>query len=46
MARVVKPLTDKQIQSSKPQVKQYQLSDGMGLFFIKPNCAKLWVLII
>ncbi|WP_176701740.1 integrase arm-type DNA-binding domain-containing protein [Gilliamella sp. wkB112] len=43
MARVVKPLTGKQIQSSKPQVKQYQLSDGKGLFLlIKPTGAKLW----
>lgn len=37
MVRVVKPLTDKHNQSSKPQVKQYQLSEGMGLFFNKAN---------
>lgn len=43
MARVLKPLADKQIQSSKPQMKQYQLSDGKGLFLlIKPTGAKLW----
>ena len=43
MARIVKPLTDKQIQSSKSQEKQYQLSDGKGLFLlIMPTGAKLW----
>lgn len=43
MARIVKPLTDKQIQSSKQQEKQYQLSDGKGLFLlIMQTGAKLW----
>lgn len=37
MARIEKTLTDKQILSSKPQNKQYQLSDGKGFFINGTN---------
>ena len=35
-------MTDKQILSSKPQNKQYQLYDGKGFLFMVPTGTKLW----
>lgn len=34
MPKVVKPLTDKEIKSSKPKEKEYKLSDGQSLYLI------------
>lgn len=31
MARIVKPLSDKQIKEAKPKAKDYELTDGDGL---------------
>lgn len=31
MARIVKPLSDKQIKEAKPKAKDYKLTDGDGL---------------
>ncbi len=43
MARVVTPLNDTKIKTSKPTEKNYTLSDGKGLqLLIKPNGTKLW----
>ena len=35
-------MTDKQILSSKPQNKQYQLYEGKGFLFMVPTGTKLW----
>ena len=44
MARLTKPLTDKQIKQAKPKEKEYNLADGNGLMLrIKPNGSKLWL---
>lgn len=43
MARIVKPLNDKEIKSAKAKDKEYTLADGNGLqLLIKPNGKKLW----
>lgn len=43
MAKLVKPLTVKQIENAKPKDKKYSLSDGGGLFLIiRPNGVKTW----
>lgn len=43
MARLVTPLTDVKINKSKPQLKDYKLFDGGGLFLlIKSNGIKCW----
>ncbi|PRM92703.1 recombinase [Aliarcobacter cryaerophilus] len=34
MARLVKPLTDKDISTVQPREKDYKLNDGKGLFVI------------
>ena len=34
MARLVKPLSDKEIKTAEPREKEYKLSDGKGLFVI------------
>lgn len=44
MARTVKPLTDTQIKNAKPRAKEYNLSDGDGLFLrVKINGRKNWI---
>ena len=43
MPKVVKPLTDKEIKSSKPKEKEYKLSDGQSLYLIvKTNGTKFF----
>ncbi|WP_373777821.1 tyrosine-type recombinase/integrase [Glaesserella sp.] len=43
MARITKPLTNTEIDKSKPKDKDYTLTDGQGLYLlIKANGAKLW----
>jgi len=43
MARIVKPLNDKQIKNAKPKDKNYTLSDGNGLhLLVKITGTKLW----
>lgn len=43
MARITKPLTNTEIDKSKPKDKDYTLTDGQGLYLlIKTNGAKLW----
>lgn len=45
MAKIITPLTDKEIKASKPSYKEYNLFDGDGLRLrIKPNGSKLWLL--
>ncbi|GGK34864.1 integrase domain-containing protein [Aliivibrio fischeri] len=45
MAKIITPLTDKEIKASKPSDKEYNLFDGDGLRLrIKPNGSKLWLL--
>ena len=34
MARLVKPLSDKEIKTAEPREKEYKLSDGKGLFIV------------
>lgn len=44
MAKIVKPLVDKAIQSYKPREKEYSNADGDGLYLrVKPNGSKLWI---
>lgn len=44
MARVVTPLNDTKIKTSKPKDKEYLIPDGKGLSIsIKPNGNKLWI---
>ncbi|MCQ9630902.1 tyrosine-type recombinase/integrase [Actinobacillus suis] len=44
MARTTKPLTNTEVDKAKPQDKEYNLSDGNGLYLrIKPNGAKNWI---
>lgn len=43
MARITKPLTDKEIKSAKPKVKEYKLFDGGGLYLsVTPKGQKWW----
>ncbi|HIF9240589.1 TPA: integrase domain-containing protein [Photobacterium damselae] len=43
MARMTKPLTDKEIKSSKKREKEYVLSDGQGLQLrVMPNGTRSW----
>ena len=44
MAKVVKPLTNTEIQQVKPREKEFNLSDGDGLILrVKPRGSKLWL---
>jgi len=44
MARIVKPLTVTQIESSQPKEKDYNLSDGEGLYLrIRRSGTKTWI---
>jgi len=44
MAKIVKPLNATQIKQAKAKEKEYNLSDGDGLFLrIKPNGTKQWL---
>ncbi|PJG86441.1 integrase arm-type DNA-binding domain-containing protein [Conservatibacter flavescens] len=44
MARVVKSLTNTEIEKARPREKEYNLSDGQGLFLrVKPNGGKTWI---
>ena len=44
MARITKPLTATEINAAKPQLKEYTLRDGDGLFLrVKPNGSKIWL---
>ena len=43
MARIAKPLTDKEIKGAKPKNKEYKLFDGRGLYLsITPKGQKWW----
>ncbi len=43
MARTVKPLTDKEIKEAKSKTKDYQLTDGNGLYLlVTSRNTKLW----
>ncbi len=43
MPKVVKPLTDKEIKTSKPKEKEYKLSDGQSLYLVvKTNGTKFF----
>ena len=43
MARIAKPLTDKEIKSAKPKEKEYKLFDGQGLYLsVTPKAQKWW----
>jgi len=45
MARITKPLTDREIKTAKPKEKKYKLSDGAGLFLlVTPQGGKQWKL--
>ena len=44
MPRVTKPLTNTEVDKAKPKAKEYNLTDGKGLFLrIKPTGAKAWI---
>jgi integrase len=44
MANTTKPLTNTEVQNSKPREKEYNLVDGYGLALrVKPNGSKLWI---
>lgn len=44
MARIVKPLSDKQIKEAKPKAKDYKLTDGDGLgLIVSKTGRKRWV---
>ena len=44
MPRVTKPLTNTEVDKAKTKDKEYNLSDGNGLFLrIKPTGAKAWI---
>ena len=44
MPKVTKPLTNTEVDKSKPRDKKYTLSDGQGLFLrVKPNGVKSWL---
>ena len=43
MAKIIKPLTTKEIRDAKPKAREYRLYDGNGLFIsIRPSGAKVW----
>lgn len=43
MPKICKPLSDTKIRKSKPEEKDYKLSDGQGLYIvIKSNGTKMW----
>lgn len=43
MARLIKPLTAKQVQNARPKEKMYKLFDGGGLFLqVNPSGGKHW----
>lgn len=43
MAKIIKPLTTKEIKDAKPKDREYRLYDGNGLFIsIRPSGAKVW----
>ena len=44
MPRQVAPLTNTQVAKAKPRDREYNLSDGQGLYLrVKPNGSKLWL---
>ncbi|MFW8589911.1 integrase domain-containing protein [Glaciecola sp. 2405UD65-10] len=44
MAKIVKPLTNTQLENAKPKAKEYSLADGNGLLLrIKPTGTKVWL---
>ena len=44
MARITTPLTNTQVEKTKPKDKVYNLFDGGGLQLrVKPNGSKLWI---
>lgn len=44
MAKIVTPLTNIQVKQAQPKEKEYNLSDGSGLFLrVKPNSTKSWI---
>jgi hypothetical protein len=44
MANSTKPLTNTEVKQAKPRDKEYNLSDGRGLYLrVKPNSTKLWL---
>lgn len=45
MAKVTRPLTNTEIKNAKPKDKEYNLSDGNGLYLrVRPSGTKLWLL--
>jgi len=43
MARLTKPLTDKEIKAAKPKEREYKLFDGGGLYLtVTPKNQKWW----
>ena len=42
MARMVRPLTDKEIKAAKPKEKEYKLFDGGGLYLSITAKGKKW----
>ncbi|CCI75694.1 unnamed protein product [Klebsiella pneumoniae subsp. rhinoscleromatis SB3432] len=43
MARITTPLTNTEIRAAKPEVKEYTLQDGNGLYLlVKPSGSKIW----
>lgn len=44
MAKITTPLTNTEIKQAKSKDKEYNLTDGMGLFLrVKPSGSKLWI---
>jgi len=44
MAKLTTPLTNTEVKQAKPKTKEYNLTDGSGLFLrVKPNGTKLWI---
>jgi hypothetical protein len=44
MARVMKPLSDTQVKKAKPNDKDYELSDGNGLYLrVRSSGTKTWI---
>jgi hypothetical protein len=44
MAKIVTPLTNIQVKQAQSKEKEYNLSDGGGLFLrVKPNGTKSWI---
>ncbi|MBR0573388.1 MULTISPECIES: tyrosine-type recombinase/integrase [Pasteurellaceae] len=43
MPKIVKPLTNTEVNNAKPKEKPYRLNDGKGLYLlVNPNKSKLW----